>query len=88
MKPYTKTYMRFFGYTIADWIQCEIPDCGGKAVDIHHIWARSIVSELFDSIPNLMGLCRSCHSKYGDKKQHREFLQDIHDKKMAEVNKK
>ena len=31
-----------------------------------------------DVIENLMGLCRKCHIEYGDKKQYKEFLKDIH----------
>lgn len=77
MKPYTKTYFKFFCYTIADFIPCEI--CGAKAVDIHHIWARSIKRALFDVIGNLMALCRNCHEEYGDKVEKREFLQSKHD---------
>ena len=33
-----------------------------------------------DTIENLMGLCRKCHIEYGDKKQYKEFLKDIHAK--------
>mgnify|MGYP003650105511 CR=1 FL=1 len=83
MKPYTKTYLDFFGYTIADWIPCEIPDCGKRAQDIHHIQARSIAKHLENDITNLQALCREHHTEYGDKKQHREFLQTIHNEKIA-----
>jgi 5-methylcytosine-specific restriction endonuclease McrA len=76
MKTYTKTYFDYFGYTIADFIPCEM--CGKKSVDIHHVWARSVKSELVNEISNLMALCRSCHQEYGDKKQHRQMLQDKH----------
>lgn len=33
-----------------------------------------------DVIENLMACCRECHIKYGDKKQYKEFLKDIHEK--------
>jgi hypothetical protein len=33
-----------------------------------------------DVIENLMCCCRECHIKYGDKKQYKEFLKDIHAK--------
>lgn len=29
-----------------------------------------------------MAICRICHTKYGDKKQFVDFLQDIHNKKL------
>ena len=85
MKIYTQTYMEFFGYDISDWIPCEC--CGRQAQDIHHIWARSIRSDLHDKIENLMALCRICHIKYGDKKQYRDYLQEIHNKKINGRNK-
>jgi hypothetical protein len=31
-----------------------------------------------DTIANLMGLCRQHHIEYGDKKQYKEFLKEIH----------
>ena len=80
MKPYTQTYINFFGYTIADFIPCEC--CGGKAVDIHHIEARSKRKDLLNDIINLMALCRLCHIKYGDKIAFKDFLQEIHNKKI------
>jgi 5-methylcytosine-specific restriction endonuclease McrA len=30
-----------------------------------------------DTIDNLIALCRECHIKFGDKKEYKEFLQDI-----------
>lgn len=79
--------MKFFGYTIADWMPCEIPNCGNRAVDIHHIWCRRLKSYLLNAIENLMGLCRECHAKYGDITEKREWLQDIHNKFMEENGK-
>ena len=35
MKIHTKIYLKHFGYTIADFIPCEI--CSSKSVDIHHL---------------------------------------------------
>lgn len=83
MKPYTKKYMSFFGYTTADFIPCEC--CGEKSVDIHHIIARSIARNLINHISNLMAVCRNCHEKYGDKKQHKEFLLEKHIKFMKDA---
>ncbi|MFN8694138.1 MAG: HNH endonuclease, partial [Holosporales bacterium] len=36
-----------------------------------------------DVIENLMLLCRTCHEKYGDRKQFKEFLQNIHNQKLT-----
>lgn len=83
MKPYTATYLRHFGYSTADWIPCEIPNCQRQGVDIHHIFARSIRKDLENKIENLMCLCREHHSEFGDKKQHREYLQEIHNEKIC-----
>lgn len=83
MKAYTKTYMDFFGYTVADFISCEV--CESKAVDIHHIYARSIAKDKVNDIFNLMALCRLCHEKYGDKKDKRDFLLGKHSEKMRPI---
>jgi 5-methylcytosine-specific restriction endonuclease McrA len=80
MKPYTKTYLNYFGYDVSDFIPCEV--CNAKSVDIHHIQARSIAKSKENDITNLMALCRKCHTEKGDKKQFREFLQNIHNKKL------
>jgi hypothetical protein len=81
MKNHTKVYLNHFGYGIEDFIPCEL--CGSKAVDIHHIDARGMgSSKTKDDISNLMGLCRSCHIEYGDKKQHIEYLIEIHNGKI------
>lgn len=81
MKDYTKTYLNFFGLKMSDFITCEV--CGAEAVDINHIWARSIRKDLENEISNLMAVCRSCHNKFGDRKQHRDFLIETHKKFMA-----
>lgn len=83
MKNYTKTYMAFFGYTVADFIACEI--CESRAVDIHHIYARSISRGKVNDIFNLMALCRMCHEKYVDKKEKRDFLLAKHSEKMRPI---
>lgn len=77
MKPYTKTYLDYFGYDTSSWIGCEV--CEAQAVDIHHIKAKGMGgSKKLDVIENLMALCRKCHQDYGDKKQFIECLQKIH----------
>lgn len=81
MKKHTKIYMQHFNYVLDDFIPCEI--CGARAVDIHHIHRRGIGGNPnADRIENLMAVCRSCHIEYGDKKEHLEWLQQIHDRKI------
>ena len=73
--------MEHFGYDVSDFIPCEV--CGGRAVDIHHIKARGMGGSKFkNEVDNLMALCRNCHLKYGDKKQHIDFLNEVHHKKI------
>ena len=79
MKKHTQIYLQGMGYKKTDFIPCEV--CGSQAVDIHHIEARGMGgSKDKDTIENLMCCCRECHIKYGDKKQYKEFLKDIHAK--------
>jgi 5-methylcytosine-specific restriction endonuclease McrA len=77
MQKHTQIYLQGMGYKKTDFIPCEV--CGSQAVDIHHIEARGMGgSKDKDTIENLMGCCRQCHIKYGDKKQYKEFLKEIH----------
>jgi len=56
-------------------------------VDIHHIDARGMGGgKDADVIENLMAVCRSCHEKYGDKKEYKEFLKRIHSQKIHRGN--
>ena len=83
MKKYTKTYLDYFGYSISDFIPCEV--CSAKAVDIHHIDSRKMGGDKTgkkDNIDNIMAVCRECHIKYGDKTQYKEFLNNLHLKKL------
>ena len=65
------------GYDETDWIPCEV--CGAKAVDIHHIEARGMGgTKQKDSIENLMALCRKHHLEYGDIKDKKDYLKEIH----------
>ena len=81
MKKHTKVYMQGMGYDVTDFIPCEV--CGGKAVDIHHIEARGMGgSKEADTIENLMALCRECHFLYGDIKLYKEWLEEIHERKL------
>ena len=81
MKKYTQTYLIYFGYDETDFIPCEV--CNKQAVDIHHIEAKGMGgSKTKDNIENIMALCRYCHMKYGDKKQYKDFLKQIHATKI------
>lgn len=82
MRNHTKVYMSHFGYALDDFIPCEV--CGNKAVDIHHLECRGMGgSKDKDNIKNLQAVCRNCHIEYGDKKEHLEFLQNIHNKLIS-----
>ena len=77
MKKHTQIYMKYFGYHLSDWLPCEI--CGCQAVDLHHIEARGMGgTKTKDTIENLMALCRGHHVQFGDKKQHKEMLIEVH----------
>lgn len=77
MKKHTKLYLDAMGYDPGDWVPCEA--CGAQAVDIHHIEARGMGGGRGkDDIDNLQALCRSCHEKFGDKKQYKEYLKGCH----------
>lgn len=71
--------MKHFGYGEQDWIRCEV--CSRTAVDIHHIIFRSHGGT--DRIENVMALCRDCHNKAHDGILVRAYLQDIHNKFIA-----
>ena len=77
MKKHTKLYLAYFGFDQSDFIPCEI--CGSQAIDIHHIECRGMGgTKEAENIDNLQALCRSCHVKYGDKKEYQEFLKEVH----------
>lgn len=83
MKKHTKIYLKHFGYTDTDHISCEV--CGGTAVDIHHIEARGMGgSKVADTIENLQAVCRQCHITYGDKKQHKQMLINVHNARLKQ----
>jgi hypothetical protein len=81
MKKHTKVYLDAMKYDVTDFIPCEI--CEDRAVDIHHIEARGMGgSRNADVIENLMAVCRSCHEKYGDISDAKEYLIKIHKLRM------
>lgn len=85
MQPHTKIYLDYFNYAADDFIPCEV--CGARAVDIHHILRRGMGgSKGKNTIENLMAVCRSCHIKYGDKKQFMDYLNLIHQNKISRSN--
>jgi 5-methylcytosine-specific restriction endonuclease McrA len=84
MKPHIKLYLRTFCCDETDFIPCEI--CHQKAVDIHHIECRGMGgTRSIEDIDNLMALCRKCHVDYGDKKQFKQWLKDLHLKKLIRL---
>ncbi len=83
MKKHTRIYLDYFSFDRCDFIPCEV--CGNPANDIHHIDARGMGgSKEKDVISNLQAVCRGCHIQYGDKKQYKELLKDIHSNYMLE----
>jgi uncharacterized protein with PIN domain len=86
MTKHAKIYLEFFDFDTCDYIPCEV--CHSPAVDIHHIEARGMGgSKTKDYIENLQALCRGCHIKYGDKKQYKEMLKEIHKNYMSSYGK-
>lgn len=81
VKRHTKIYLDYFGYSGQEFMPCEIPDCGKRAVDVNHIDARGMggnPSGDKDTIENLMGTCREHHTEYGDRKDKKEWLKEVH----------
>ena len=76
MKAHVRIYLTEAGL-MGERVQCEM--CGKEATDIHHIQRRGMGgSKTADCIRNLMALSRKCHDKYGDRRQHKELLQETH----------
>ena len=77
MRKHTRIYLEYFNFDELDYIPCEV--CSSPAQDIHHIEARGMGgSKLKDNIENLQAVCRACHIRYGDKKQHKGMLVERH----------
>jgi len=77
MKKHTKIYMAAMGYSVGDFILCEV--CGKPASEIHHIHRRGMGGATKADAPeNLMAVCRRCHVEYGDKRQCKDWLKQVH----------
>jgi len=69
--------MKYFGYTIADFIPCEL--CNARATETHHIAGRG---KGMDVVTNLMAVCRTCHSDIHNEKISRYHAREVHNLKM------
>ena len=82
MQKHTKIYFDFFNVDydpVSCWHDCVSEISGEPAIDIHHIDSRGMGgSKNANRIENLMALTREEHELYGDKKQHLEYLKQIH----------
>ncbi len=86
MKQYMINYFESIGEPPHHNLKCEIEGCGNRANDIHHIDARGMGgSKLKDNPENLIAVCRGCHDKYGDRKQHKEMLRDLVQKRIKRI---
>ena len=83
MKPYTKTYLKYFGFDESDFIPCEL--CGAKAVDIHHLEPKSRAKAKVNLIDNIMALCRICHDDCSRSVRINEDAKLIHRKHLLSV---
>jgi 5-methylcytosine-specific restriction endonuclease McrA len=83
MVKYKEVYLKAFNLTRDEFVECEV--CKGQAVEIHHLDCKGMGgSKEKDTIDNLMAVCRECHVKYGDKKQYKDLLQEIHNKVLED----
>jgi 5-methylcytosine-specific restriction endonuclease McrA len=83
LSPHKKIYCKAFGLNSGDYIGCSI--CPSPAVDVHAIIADGMggrPNKDTHRIENLIALCRDCHVRYGDKKEHKASLFRIHKAKM------
>jgi predicted restriction endonuclease len=74
MTKHCKIYLKHFGYTIADFIPCEV--CNRQSVDIHHVKGRG---KNMDRIENLAALCRTHHTDCHNELISKDQMQIIHD---------
>lgn len=78
MQAHVKSYMHHNNFDVSDFIPCEAPNCGQRAVDIHHLVKRSKFGKktkhLQDAPSNLIALCRCCHDKAESSREFNELL--------------
>ena len=85
MSPHKAIYFKHFNLTPGDWVKCEIPECGLSFDDIHHIECRGMGGNPKgdkNRIENLMALCREHHLQLGDRKQFKDYLKEVHNRKL------
>ena len=61
MVKHKRNYLRFFDYTVGDWVPCE--NCGATAGEFHHLLFKSLGGG--DEPANIMALCISTPDKVG-----------------------
>lgn len=85
MEKHTKVYLEFFPFHNG-FYSCEI--CNKPATEIHHIERRSEFGskrkDEQDKIENLIAVCRVCHDKAHANIHTKEFLKEVHEKRMAD----
>lgn len=90
MQKHTKIYFDYFDIAydpIGGWHEykkCEVHNCPGGIVDIHHIDGRG---KNKDEIENLMGLCRKCHNRANTYLLSKEDLIKMHFENMRRTGK-
>jgi len=86
LKKHTAIYLSHFEEPICEACGAYGQSQGQFILDIHHIQRRGAGgSNQMDFIENLMGLCRKCHEKYGDKKQFKSWLYKVHQQKLESL---
>jgi hypothetical protein len=83
LKKHTEIYFKYFTE-----YRCECCEAYGQRMDtilldVHHIENRgSGGSKTKDFIENLMGVCRKCHERYGEKDKWMAWLYRVHKQKL------
>lgn len=75
MQQYVRNYHEALCIYPGEYIECEIPDCGEPACDIHHIVPRSLGGG--DESGNLIALCRDSHDDAAAGRITKETLFEI-----------